>query len=299
MANIAQNQTPQVIDLDITINNCWLSQLFPIKTAEEFDTDRQLMMLRAQPQDKYDFDKATMQSKEVYSQEILDFHAKELKQKQLDNLKASAQGLAKSMLYKALFSELVKTIDENLATTNKNEDPNTFIVVDTANNLEPNKNKNEFGKAGYTWAAKIGMAKGSYYIYKDIYNLMLKQSNKIGANLDELAKKMTLLVPASHMPYLVAPTNLNCSALAMLNASFPELKTEVTPALTTGSKQLAVLICDDKGIFGKAGYFVLQRAVGKLSLADDTKAYDPHIITIPAHCLKITNPEQIAVLREI
>ena len=148
------------------------------------------------------------------------------------------------------------------------------------------------------WAHKIKHSdSGSRGIFDDFYAMAKDLSSNMEGSLGYIGRSMTLLLPASHMPYLLAKTDVHSSALEMMHAAFPCLKFMSVPELKTKSNSFAVLVCSGNE-YGQAGYFVAKEPT--VSKTDDTNdEYDVYSLTLSEHKLLITSPEQIVVLEGI
>ncbi|MDT3662689.1 MAG: hypothetical protein ROM54_04115 [Anaerobiospirillum sp.] len=148
------------------------------------------------------------------------------------------------------------------------------------------------------WVHKIKYSdSGSAEIFGDFYTAAEKLSSNMRGSLGYIGRSMTLMLPASHMPYLLAKTGVHSSALEMIHAAFPDLKFMSVPELKTEDKSFAVIVCSGNE-YGPAGYFVAKEPT--ITKTDATKdKYDEYHLTMSEHKLLIDHPEQIVVLEGI
>lgn len=135
---------------------------------------------------------------------------------------------------------------------------------------------------------------GSAAIFKDLTSLNEQLRSQMQENTSYHGNKLTLIVPTSHVPFLMAKTGSCDSALAMLKAALPNLELLTVPALECQQKTCALLICTSEA-YGPAGYLSLD---GDISFRPDAQG-NKYKVTIPKHQLVIAPPEQIAVLTGI
>ena len=149
-----------------------------------------------------------------------------------------------------------------------------------------------------TWEHKIQQSdSGSVGIFNDFYAMAEELDSNMPGSLGHIGRSMTLLLPASHMPYLLAKTGVHSSALEMMHAAFPCLKFISVPELKTESKSFAMLVCSGNE-YGSAGYFLAKEPT--VTKTDDTNdKYDVYSLTLSEHKLLITHSEQIVVLEGI
>ena len=200
---------------------------------------------------------------------------------QCQNLKSQYTA---SLNYKALCSDLA---DKLIA--------GDFCKVDPLH-IQPNPNT---VKGTLTpWAHKIQYSdSGSRGIFDDFYAMAKDLSSNMEGSLGYIGRSLTLMLPASHMPYLLAKTGVHSSALEMIHAAFPCLKFMSVPELKTESKSFAVLVCSGNE-YGPAGYFVAKEPTASRTDATHDE-YDVYSLTLSEHKLLITHPEQIVVLEGI
>lgn len=148
------------------------------------------------------------------------------------------------------------------------------------------------------WDFKLNSSKlGSMAIVNDIGLSIKTLSSKLELNQGYISRNLTLAVPPSHMPYLMAHTGTLSSAYDMLKATFPGLKIIAIPELADGVINRALLIYADT-TFGPAGYFLVNRApfLERNPYSLDNVEYT---VTLPSVRLAITKPEQIVLLEGI
>lgn len=230
----------------------------------------------------------------VQAPQIPDLHSKKLtfefKCNKTSNDDAQCQSIKASLNYKALCSDLA---DKLIA--------GDFCKVDPLH-IQPNPNT--VNGTLTPWAHKIQYSdSGSIEIFNDFYAMAEKLDSNMPGSLGYIGRSLTLLLPASHMPYLLAKTGVHSSALEMIHAAFPYLKFMSVPELKTESKSFAVLVCSGNE-YGSAGYFVAKEPdldpKPTASKTDATKEeYDVYSLTLSEHKLLITHPEQIVVLEGI
>lgn len=148
---------------------------------------------------------------------------------------------------------------------------------------------------------------GPVNIYRDLYMLMDSMQIKLGeglSNLSNLSQNMTLMVPSSHYPYLMAKDDTDCSVLDMLKKTFPELNAVTIPELNTGKKSYVVLTYNSPS-FGNAGYFAWngsdqnQAYLSTHNDSDPTTDFIEYSLGLPEYQLTIIKPKQIAILEGI
>lgn len=147
------------------------------------------------------------------------------------------------------------------------------------------------------WADKAQvLPNGSTAIFNDLTILNAQLRSQMQESTSYHGNKLTLIVPDSHVPFLMAQTGSCDSALAMLKAALPNLELLTVPALKRQEEAYVLLICTSQA-YGPACYLSLDGEIHFRAI--------PHIehslykLHIPAHKLVITNPEQIAVLTGI
>lgn len=204
-------------------------------------------------------------------------------------LQESVQKWTISMYYQALFSELVDLIKKNqLPKIEPTKQAFTSPSGDTAH--------------ASMWHYKLSSSQfGSQGVFNDLCSLAHELSKNMKVPLGYLTstRNLFLMVPDSHMPYLLAKTGSSCSALDMLQAAFPYLKLMCVPELKAEDKGYALLACYDD-VYGYPGFFA-HKEVSALPSEAETKDLSqvPYKLKLPPHKLIITNPEQIAVLTGI
>lgn len=218
----------------------------------------------------------------------------ELKCNKTSDDKAQCQNLKSqytaSLNYKALCSDLVDEVTAG-----------NFCKVDPIQAQATGQNLSKLSYVS-TWEHKIQQSdSGSVGIFNDFYAMAEKLGSKVPGSLGHIGRNMTLLLPASYMPYLLAKTGVHSSALEMMHAAFPCLKFMSVPELKTESKteckSFAVLVCSGNE-YGPAGYFVAKEPTLTKTDATEDK-YDKYHLTLSEHKLLITHPEQIVVLEGI
>ena len=207
------------------------------------------------------------------------------------NLLNEIKKLAQIQVEKAICSELFEVA--------KSEQKNRFKTNPLVYSDPTIKNNNP-QKAAFHWKDKITSQAAPLAFYKDLIPLIDNSNTNLGLGVTLQNPKMTLFVPTSHMPYLMAQTSTYPSTLDMLTKTYPKLKIIAIPELSTKYDSFILAARDDDAFFGKAGYFVLQDDI-RLSAPDETSAPGTimYTLTIPAHKIFIKNPEQIAVLTGI
>lgn len=229
-----------------------------------------------------------------------------------EELEAQLSALANKWLHQILSTEFMKAVTDEraphagaltkLSTVKINEDSDDSRFNEQWNQMlayyELDNATDTNNQSGH-WSYKATLQMGPAYIYGDVYQLMLAQSEKMGASLSDVVRYMTLVLPALVIPFFTAKNGGFSSAYDMLKVAFPELKIITLPELDQDNKQFALLLCDDPA-YGKPGYLVLRDG-------QPIKAFDPddritaikYDLAVPEHKLVITNPEQIAVLEGI
>lgn len=150
---------------------------------------------------------------------------------------------------------------------------------------------NQLEEPNSAWFNNVANSKvGSCLIVKDIANLMDEIDKGLEEELPLMGRNLTLLVPDTHMKYLTTSTDSCCSALEMLQKTYPELKVVAIHGLCTAAYAFALLVYTSD-VFGPAGYMVLARDI-KLTTA-------PRKIEFPKYRLAITHLSQMAVLEGI
>ncbi len=154
-----------------------------------------------------------------------------------------------------------------------------------------------------TWSDKVQYPPlGSAAIYRDLTLLCAKLHTQMGERgekgeiLTHSSNHLTLVVPDTHIPFLLAKTGAGESALTMIKILLPELKLLAVPKLESKQGPCALLLCTSD-VFGPVGYTVVEKPAGLVELQrieeNRCKLY------IPEHKLVIVNPEQMAVLTGI
>lgn len=194
--------------------------------------------------------------------------------------------------YKALCSDLA----DNLTAGN-------FCKVEPSH-IQPTSNAVKYRLT--QWVHKIQYSDcGSAEIFGDFYTAAERLGSNMQGSLGYIGRSMTLMLPTSHIPYLLAKTGVHSSALEMIHAAFPclkfmsvpELKTESKSEGKSSSKSFAVLVCSGNE-YGSAGYFVAKEPT--ITKTDPTQnKYDEYHLTLSEHKLLIPHPEQIVVLEGI
>lgn len=182
----------------------------------------------------------------------------------------------------------------------EDELPECINVMLEKGKIEPAQTKGQqhsISQVAFSWPDKVKhLQQGSQAIFTDLTQLHEKLRTQMDESNIYQGNKLTLIVPTSHVPFLMAKTGSYDSALAMIKAALPNLELLTVPALEFQQKAYAMLICTSQA-YGPAGYLSLDgeihfRAVPHI----ENNRYKLHI---PAHKLIITNPEQIAVLTGI
>lgn len=146
-----------------------------------------------------------------------------------------------------------------------------------------------------SWSDKTHhLQQGSEELFTDLNELHEQLRAQMKESCCYHGNKLTLIVPTSHVPFLMAKTGSCDSALAMLKAALPNLELLTVPALKCQQKTCALLICTSEA-YGPAGYLSLD---GDISFRPDAQG-KKYKVTIPKHQLVINHPEQIAVLTGI
>ena len=190
--------------------------------------------------------------------------------------------------YKALCSDLANNL-----TVGK------FCKVEPSH-IQPTSNAVKYRLT--QWVHKIQYSDcGSAEIFGDFYTAAERLGSNMQGSLGYIGRSMTLMLPTSHIPYLLAKTGVHSSALEMIHAAFPCLKFMSIPELKTEDKtegkSFAVLVCSGNE-YGPAGYFVAKEPT--ITKTDATKdEYDEYHLTLFEHKLLIPHPEQIVVLEGI
>ncbi len=276
-----------------------LSKIIPILTNTDFKAE--LKLYRKEQQSSIVFER-NFKCEPVLCN-------KSCSQKELE---AQLGALAKEWMHQTLSTELIKAVTDEraphagaltkLSTVKINEDSDDSRFNEQWNQMlayyELDSATDTNNQSGH-WSYKATLQSGPAYIYGDVYQLMLAQSEKMGASLSDVVRYMTLVLPALVIPFFTAKNGGFSSAYDMLKVAFPELKIITLPELDQDNKQFALLLCDDPA-YGKPGYLVLRDG-------QPIRAFDPddlitaikYDLAVPEHKLVITTPEQIAVLEGI
>ena len=228
-----------------------------------------------------------------------------------EELKNQLLTLAEKWLHQDLYTELIAAVTDEraphagaltkLSTVKINEDSDDSRFNEQWNQMlayyELDSATNTNNQSGH-WSYKATLQSGPAYIYGDVYQLMLAQSEKMGASLSDVVRYMTLVLPALVIPSFTAKNGGFSSAYDMLKVAFPELKIITLPELDQDKEQFALLLCDDP-TYGKPGYLVLRDDHPITVLKPKDSNTTEYHLAIPEHKLVITNPEQIAVLEGI
>lgn len=209
-----------------------------------------------------------------------------------NNLLDEIKKLAQIQVEKAICSELFEVAKSE-------QQKNRFETHNLALS-DPTLKKTDLQKSAFHWKDKILSQAAPLAFYNDLIPLIDKSNTNFGLGVTLQTPKLTLFVPTSHMPYLMAQTSTYPSALDMLTKTYPKLKIIAIPELSTKSDSFILAVRDNDAFFGKAGYFILQDDI-RLSAPDEISAPGTimYTLTIPAHKIFIKNPEQIAVLTGI
>ena len=300
MAETTEQSLPERMELSLTKDNndSALSKLFPTLPRSALEAE---LKLRRREQQSSIFFEHNIKCESVFCN-------KSCSQKELE---AQLSALAKEWLHQALSTELMAAVSDERA-------PHAGALTKLSAAEIPSDNDdsrfheqwrqmlayyalNSAVKADNQsahWSYKATLQSGPAHIYGDVYHLMLTQSEKMSVCLNDVARHMTLVLPALVIPFFTAKNGNFSSAYDMLMFAFPELKVVTLPELAHNQEQCALLICDDPA-YGKPGYLVLQDEHCKAFASDDLITIIKYELSIPAHKLVITNPEQIAVLEGI
>lgn len=127
---------------------------------------------------------------------------------------------------------------------------------------------------------------------------MVALSHKLEVSLSYLTHHLTLVLPATHLPFLLAHTGSYASAWETIKAACPKLELAVLPKLTWSKEPCALLICNDATL-GHPGYLALAGDIQLQATAANSNHQNQYILQVPVQRLIITNPECIAVLTGI
>ena len=149
------------------------------------------------------------------------------------------------------------------------------------------------------WSGKAHkLPHGSDAIYHDLTLLCAQLRTQMGTSLTHSSNHLTLLVPASHLSFLLAKTDTGESALTMFKALMPEVELVMVPQLLykKESNPCALLLCTSNAL-SPVGYMAVEGVFYVRPNNDsDNNSYTLHI---PSHKLAIVNPTQMAVLTGI
>lgn len=148
------------------------------------------------------------------------------------------------------------------------------------------------------WPEKIKLSPlGAQAIFNDVVWSIQELSRQLKINPGYLSCHLTLAVPTSHTPYLMAHTGVLSSAYDMLKATYPELKIVAISELKADEQSRALLVYADQ-TFGPAGYFALNQDPWLADIGYQNNATWCQV-TLPSIHLVLTKPEQIVILEGI
>lgn len=283
---MADNKPSNLIELTHK-NDSVLSQLFPAKTLSEVQAELKNKIWRGTPIYVNSIDEHNQDKVGIFVQKSFD----------QNKSKDQVYALAQAKLNQALRCALLEVIRDYKPST---DDPDALLVTTPSQLAEAFMDNTIADNASinWRWIDKATQDNGPYLIYMDICLTLSTMSDNMQASIYDVAQHTTLFVPLTAIPYLTASNSSSSSALDMLHSAFSELKVVVDQDITHIDDTFALFVCDDPA-YGKPGYLALKEAA-KLSSPDD--GYNAAIrydLTIPAHKLVITNPEQIAILTGI
>ncbi len=207
----------------------------------------------------------------------------------LDKVTTQAAEFAHAMAYQVMCDELTQALKSEQLTKVKAKE---WIAPDYDPDSSTTSNHAQ------NWPEKIKISSfGPEAIFNDVVYSMETLGRQLKINPGYLSRYLTLAVPTSHMPYLMAHTGILSSAYDTLKATYPELKIVAISELATDYLACALLVYADN-TFGPAGYFALNQDpwVADIGYQDNTTYCQ---VTLPSIHLVLTKPEQIVVLAGI
>ena len=221
----------------------------------------------------------------------IEFYAKNINasDKLIEQITPQAAEFAHAQAYQLMCDELAKGL--------KNEKL-TKIAPKELQSTDSDLASNSAARLARTWLEKIERSPlGAQAILNDVVWSLEELGRQLHTNPGYLSRHLTLAVPTSHMPYLMAHTGVLSSAYDMLKASYPDLKIVAISELDTGKQACALLVYADKS-FGPAGYFALNQDPWLADIGSQNNATYCQV-TLPSIHLVLTKPEQIVVLEDI
>lgn len=172
-----------------------------------------------------------------------------------------------------------------------------------AHNVNTTPEHNRLGNLTRSdWLAKAQQREhGSTEIFHDLTLLWEKLLPQMVASNTQMAASksslITLVVPVTHIPFLLTKTSEGESAFAMLQAVLPQVELLAVPQINDkAGNPCALLLCNNDA-FGPVGYMAVEgNFTFKPQLNSDDYGFTLHI---PSHKLALINPAQVAVLTGI
>ncbi len=270
-----------------------LSSLFPACSMAALEAELKQQLRLQPPPDIRAFDLYPPRELTLYGAQAL----------APDKLLMQAQKLAATIIDQAICAELSAAIV--VASLDESDEYSvlfsSLVALSSAEKIisavDPKYGINSY-KEATRWEDKAPLETGACAIYHDIYQSMVALSHKLEVSLSYLTHHLTLVLPATHLPFLLAHTGSYASAWETIKAACPKLELVVLPELTWSKEPCALLICNDATL-GHPGYLALAGDIQLQATAANSNHQNQYILQVPAQRLIITNPECIAVLTGI
>ena len=245
---MATIKLPTVITTD-QVRISALSTLFPACSIAALEAELKQQLRLQPPPDVRAFDLYPPRELTLYGAQAL----------APDKLLEQAQKLAATIIEQAICAELgaaimVGSLDES---DEYSVLFSSLVALSAAEKIcaavDPKYGINSY-KEATRWEDKAPLETGACAIYHDLYQSMVALSHKLEVSLSYLTHHLTLVLPATHLPFLLAHTGSYASAWETLQAACPELELAVLPELTWSKEPCALLICNDTTL-GPPGLF--------------------------------------------